>query len=281
MDQAERGPGATDVVKPREPIAPEGFIPFLVRALSDPKYFILRVLPCLGLLLGVILAGIVGTIKLVGVFAPPIGVTVQKSGAVELTLPNRSRTSWFLLSSTGRPDSPWTNTGIQVPDDRDIRITASGRATMAIHHIIAAADSPTMQLPLHPWVGPNGLDEASPLPPRRWRPEDGIRSKHLLVKEEHQGKLLAFISATQPPARPNKQSVIAVGEEVHLRAGQHTAGSLWLAVNEIWLDEVTLDGLKHDEPARAERYEAISKDRYANAWYDDNVGEFLVIVEVN
>lgn len=200
---------------------------------------------------------------------------------MEIKLSEDRKTSWFLLSPTGNGYSPWVNTEIKIPRNATIRIRSSGRSTMAIHHIVEAANEHPDYPPLHPWVGPAGLDSDKPFPKRTEREEDKKRLDYLILPGKPQGELLGIISDSEPKVRPAVEEIHEIGERCTINEKDHDGGTLWLAVNEIWLDCKTLDSLRIKDSNNALLYSELKNQEYASAWYDDNAGAFLVVVEAD
>ena len=260
--------------------ARNGIGQLLVRMFSDPVFFFQRSIWTLFGIAGALGIIVVGAIWLIQILAPPLQVTVQSTGAVELSLPNNSRTSWYFISATGGLNSPWTDTGIRIPKRKDVSVHASGKATMAIHHIVNSANSIDNSPPYNPWVGPDGLDVAKILPKRSTRDIDDTRSRHLIYPHADQGCLLGFISDRQPSVREDPRQIIHIGSSANIEAKEHRGGTLWLAVNEVWLDTATLDSLAIHEPQNRGQYAALDSLDYYSAWFDDNSGGYLVVVEI-
>lgn len=256
--------------------------PFWMRLLSEPLFVGRFVFPSL-LILGLfLLLLIVGIFKSIEFFFPPVTVEVQRSGTIELTLRNKEKTAWFLLNPSGdtAEPSPWVDTGVDVPEGAEVSIHASGRITVALHHIIASALDSIEYPPLSPWVGPEGLDPLRYFPRRSDRAEHIQRAALRLHPGIFQGRLIGIISSNAPQVRPDTSTIINIGQARTVLPSEHRGGHLYLAINEIWLDPPTLDMLTSLEPSRRARWKAIADSNYANAWYDDNGGNFLVVVEI-
>lgn len=230
-------------------------------------------------------------------------IVYSKTGALGIASDGKE-TYVIALSPNGSYDSPWVNTGIELRTGDRVRVRASGRISLAFHHIVEAANGDTV--PSHPWIGPEGLDPKSKYPLRNLRKVDDYRARGLLMPDASWGCLLGQISATGPTTRPSEpEKVIKVGKDLTL--GIEQKGSLYLTVNEIWLDASMIDiyappladsgddyydgevtpGNPTTKPngrtvrSMRDRFQKLIVDKYYwGVWYDDNAGSFAVVVEV-
>ena len=182
------------------------------------------------------------------------------------------------ISATGGDASPWVYSGIDLAAGRTYEILASGRATMAIHHIADAAKSDIP--PTHPWLGPNGIDRAKQIPPSLVHPPDSWRLDYKLstTQEALHGMLLAYVGKRPPAVRP-AEGLHHVGSHGVVRS--ETGGQLWFAVNDVWLDPDTLGILMlhpQESEEQKQRYKSMFDEEYYKAWFDDNAGGFFIRV---
>lgn len=179
----------------------------------------------------------------------------------------------FLLSAS----APWASTKFFVRRGDHLHITASGKVSLAIHHLVESAHSDTR--PLHGWVGPDGLLEGRKI--RLFESQDSWREQYLLVPEKPYGALVAAITQSDHPPG-SEDTVFLVRRE--WKGEAPASGFLWFAVNDVILGPDR--ELAYDIPAEHKSatysvprtFEEIVADQYWNLWYDDNVGSFLVIV---
>jgi len=216
----------------------------------------------------------VGGVLTVSWLAPGTDIKVEKSGAIILSTRFHKTTAVYLLTPHGAKAGPWVNTGIEIKRGQDVRITASGRVCLAMHHMVESGikDVP----PPLPWSGPSGLDPCSALPPTTPRDEELVRSKYLICNTADQGELIGVISAGEPPIKPDSVDVLEIGDYWDQPAKK--SGTLWLTVNEIWLNKSLADAYAPKTPEEFEKN--IVANSYWNVWYDDNAGAFLITVEL-
>ncbi|MBN2226830.1 MAG: hypothetical protein JW763_05655 [candidate division Zixibacteria bacterium] len=222
-----------------------------------------------GMIVWIVIVSILVTTQWV---TPGIKVSVESSGAFVISTGINERTAVFLLTPQGDKASPWINSGIQIRKDQKIRVTASGRVCLAMHHMIKSAfkDIP----PPVPWNGPAGIDTLSELPPITHRMEESVRSQFRIAPHLFQGRVIGTIATSQPPIRPD--SILNIGDFYEGEAYQ--TGTLWLTVNEIWHSSSLPEAYT---PGSPEEFKAnIVENKYWNVWFDDNSGAFLVTVEL-
>jgi hypothetical protein len=205
------------------------------------------------------------------------GTTTYKLGHGE---PEKST---LLLPAT----RPWTNTHISLGKKDAVDIEVTGAINVAIHRLVQSSDDG--KRPRFPWVGPDGLVEQSCV--------DKSRQNMKLAPELNVGEVIAFIQtpgAMGPLEYNNKRppNIKEVGE--HTQIALEGEGTLWLGVNDQWIVpeyrqfyiSTTDDCLQKEGYKRrgtqvkrndlATRFDKYTEDGNADAFYQDNVGEFLV-----
>jgi hypothetical protein len=179
----------------------------------------------------------------------------------------------FLLAAS----APWSSTNFEVKKGDILRIRASGRVNLAIHHLIEAANSD--QRALHAWVGPDGMSDLNRLLLKK---KDIWRERYLLVPGKPDGALIVGVSSNNLPPSDSK-NIWYAGSEWDGQAPE--SGFLWFAVNDVLLTQDSKDAYEvppeHKEPEYLvpRKFEDIAKDQYWNIWFDDNVGSFMVTVK--
>jgi hypothetical protein len=182
---------------------------------------------------------------------------------------------------------PWTNTHVSLGKKDSVYIEVSGAINVAIHRLVES--SVNGKKPRFPWVGPNGLAEQSCV--------DESRREMKLAPEMKVGEVIAFIQdpgAMAPTEYKDRRppNIKEVGERTPVAlAGE---GTLWLGVNDQWIvpeyrqyyTSTTNDCLQQEgyqirgkrvtQSELQTRFDAYINDGNADAFYQDNVGEFLV-----
>lgn len=197
----------------------------------------------------------------------------------------------------------WSNTGLILEPKQTVKVTASGRANLAIHRLVEAAHADTR--PLGGWMGPEGLQ------PGTHEVKDNYRQDLKIEPLASDGTLLAYLhkNGSPIPSQDNplrgKTTIVAASGEVK----NDTDGplTLWLVINDAVLEntqESKLAFLKvesendrriHNRPKGYRNYNPeepdswtpldhwkyIQKRQYWNLWFDDNVGFYQVQVVFN
>src|SRR5262249_1057583 len=132
------------------------------------------------------------------------------------------------------------------------------------------------------------------------RPADGDRDKLKVNPQEEMGALLALLVAQGDPApgaiNPRPQGIASIGKRGKISNTKSVSGRLWWTVNDSVLNNspesrgayvgpplvVPIDPKEEDErEKRVRQWDYIVKNQYWNMWYDDNIGNFLVQIEID
>lgn len=253
---------------PALPVAPAP-----VRVPTDALSLLLSDWGALGRL-GVALAGLAAILAALLL----IGVRVLRENKLEVVQTSSGlvyRAAGHDLLVTSLPASAhWTSSGYAVHKGQKVDIRASGRIHLALHRLVDAARS--KRRPGLPWVGPDGIPIDAPLDDAALRAY--LQQNCVLLPTARQGSLLAAIAS--PAADPGTLTPIAVGRHLELEAPSD--GELWFVVNDTWFDASDRSRRCYEHAPRNDdlgmTFDQIVAERYWNAWFDDNVGEFLVTV---
>jgi hypothetical protein len=199
-------------------------------------------------------------------------IEIKESGAMIISLGNRTRTASYLLSSNGNnAQTPWIDTNIEVKKGDRITFYVSGKICTAMHHIMEAAIKDTI-LPAIPWTGPEGLTCTNNIKEQK-------RKRFRLSSRYNQGQVIGIISTTTPDLRPDYKDIINVNTNEPYTVEKD--GHLWLTINEVFLDDEILNTKTYQDLYMSKtEYDFIKKNHYANVWYDDNSGFFSVNMEI-
>jgi hypothetical protein len=184
----------------------------------------------------------------------------------------------------------WIDTGIDVSAKQKLQLSCSGSVHLAVHRLVEAAQNRAKPMH-HIWGGPEGhVANAED------RPIDILRRKMLVDPNAPIGAVLAFIKgpSDSPPGDrdPRPHGIQTVGK-VSFVEGQ---GRLYLTVNDLLFEDTDANraayvgtkaivessygkGTNSVEKLTGE-WEAIKKNQRTLAFYDDNVGDFMVQVIV-
>ena len=211
------------------------------------------------------------------------------------TLAVNSQEGTITLSGFGQPDRAilllpasqlWVDTGIDVSAKQQVRVSCGGNVHLAVHRLVQSAKSPTEPLH-HVWGGPDGN-------PSEDRPIDISRRKMLVDPNAKIGAVMAFIKSPSEAApglsNPRPHGIQFVGRQNYIQG----TGRLYLTVNDLIFEDTRENRLafignqdivdasyaKGTRSAKdlSKEWEGLKKNQRTSAFYDDNIGDFLVQV---
>jgi hypothetical protein len=212
-----------------------------------------------------------------------IEITFKPEGVTVITRGSELSKAIVLLPS----NKVWLNTGLHVKPNQTVRILSSGSIHLASHRLLNSTKEHTR--PSIGWVDPNGgqLPFQTDL--------DNARTKYLLLPGESYGAVLAAIVHPDEHA-PNKfyphpKEIKKIGKDGTISS--ETEGVLWLVVNDVILSESAGDAYVASQPVLDQTYgkgvitrsqkekewKQINETKYFEAFFDDNIGDFLVQIE--
>jgi hypothetical protein len=213
-----------------------------------------------------------------------IDITFNKEGATLVTRGSKIQKAIILLPAS----KIWLNTGLQFSSGQSATITASGAVNLSIHRLVEAAQD--HKRPRLGWLGPEGGSHPYPTD------LDNARSKYLILPDPaNYGTVLACIvpENERSPGKeyPRPNGVIQIGKCGNIKAKVN--GTLWLTVNDVVLDDKSRDAYVPPQSVLDEAYRKkvtvaqkamewkdIQNRRYFEAFFDDNIGEFLIQVDL-
>jgi hypothetical protein len=178
----------------------------------------------------------------------------------------------------------WEKTPIVLEEERTLRIKASGRINLAVHHLVTAAEM--HQKPRLGWVGPEGYQVETSY--------DKARENCLLNKAPWGSVLAAFSDRNLQQENVAPSVIEAIGPEGTIRG----KGRLWLTINEAVigpddksracyvtnqkdLDEKWREGEQHETvEQKLAQFKYITEHDFRDVFYQDNVGDFLITIEI-
>ena len=235
-------------------------------------------------------------------------VTFSPDKEVKIEFPAPGTT---LVKVDGRPDKAslllaaselWMNTGLVIEPKQTVLITASGRASLAIHLLVDAARFDFR--PRHSWVGPEGAGNNS-APDVRPTYRNQLRIK----PTAQDGVLLAYLQkkgdAIPSIDNPRPEPIFVVGASNEFRNDTDDPRILFLVINDAILNNsdesakayFEVDDLndaklkkrdgrfKNFDPQNPEswtpleRWDYVRGQRYWNLWFDDNMGYYQIQID--
>lgn len=214
---------------------------------------------------------------------------VNDQGAVVFNLNQKEVYLWLFNTS-----HLFSNSGIRVRKGDRIKITCSGKYQSSINHLVKAAQSDNK--PIYHWLDKNGAENKA--------------STSILPSESFASVLVGvFPEGTNPMREPSVAGESYLYEENLRNVSLVTKfssktrvkknGVLYFVVNDIPMNDRYFDADKglgeqsitegneklkrHDPELSTDRYESLEtnykKSHYNTPFFDDNLGEYLVVVE--
>lgn len=268
-------PAQTDGRSPTPPSIDSGG-----KTLWDLVYFLLSDWKGLPHLIGIlaVISGVFLVVWWISLYAArsnQLEITQTEGGGIIYRV-GREETLSFLLAASAPWDSPKE---FIVKQGEWLRIRASGKVNLAIHHLVTAAENDTR--PRHFWVGPDGMSEKNF---NLLQKQDRWRSQYPLVPRKPYGSLIAGISNNKDVPPTSNDPIWYVGSDWEGPAPG--GGILWFAVNDVLLTpNIPREAYEVPEAEREGDYilkgnwDDIGGGKYPNLWFDDNLGAFMVIVK--
>jgi hypothetical protein len=217
----------------------------------------------------------------------PQTVELSAEGALKITGIGGPTSHILMLPAS----TLWLDTGIDIGINRGAHVVCAGQISLSIVRLVEAPtgrDWPTRNL----WNGPSGIDPADSEDPL-----DFARRKLWLAPEAPLGSVVAYVSDKNPRLLAHPSGIKPINKGDRVVPGP---GRLWLSVND-WVFEPSEesreayvsdkkiltdskyrqeDGKPYTTEYFAARWERFKTAGRREAWYDDNVGEFLVQITI-
>jgi hypothetical protein len=272
----------------------------LLEALEDPKK-VAKMIAMIAVILVLVFMLITGVMLIVKHYYSYNSINSNKYGATIIKNEDTELIYWLFNSA-----DLWANSGIEVKEGDVISIRTSGAFHTAIHHLTADAHN-NVQLRDN-WIFSNG-DQPSISSPLEGR--DRARSEFRIAKGVNENILLMQVIPSDIASNNDwkkgldpktfcyldgrdygrkKADIYVIGErneDVRIR----TDGILHFAVNDIVLTDRVIDEMMEDTNKLQLGITKIEKDtctneleyykaqEFVDAWYADNVGSFLIVIE--
>lgn len=213
-----------------------------------------------------------------------LSIGFSSNGAFITIDPSKKIKATFTLHASQR----WTNSGIKIPPNSTVHVSASGQIHLAAHHIIDNANKD--KRPPFPYIGPKGRD---------WeniRPKEERRKKGLIDPQNNIGSLLVALvkpDGTEPDVRdnPRPKELRHIGDKAIIKNDFNQEVELWFIVNDVALFSNDLEKSKDmymgpsrdltekEEKDLQERWNYIKQEGYWDLWWDDNIGHFNIQID--
>lgn len=269
----------------------------LVEALNSPK-MLAKIITVFAVLITLIFFGISAVALVVKEFYPYKAVETNKYGATVIKNEDSEVTYWLFNSA-----DLWANSGIEVKKGQRITVRTSGAANTAIHHLVQDAEENRMLR--DQWFSPTGIN-------KQYNESHSARSNYRIANNYPQNEILMQVlsketieSINNIKERKSKSiddkifdyidggigkntiaNIYAIGEQYENIEIQND-GFLCFACNDIALTPRVIDsmlvykdklGIKPHDSTKTE-LEYYKELGFIDAWFVDNVGSFLVVVE--
>ncbi|MBO4488050.1 MAG: hypothetical protein J5741_00135 [Bacteroidales bacterium] len=268
----------------------------LVAALSKPKTLVKTII-VISTIVMTIFVGIALIALMLRQYYPYNSVRSNKYGATIIKDEDTEIIYWLFNSA-----DLWANSGIEVKEGDIISVRTSGAFNTAIHHL---TDDAKNNKPQYRWISPTGGKQSD-------ETRDLLRNKYRIAPNEEPNVILMQvvkeeISKHLSPLDPNNVKEYAPYFDGRSRSGQspeiyvigmekenikiHQDGILHFAVNDIALtdaiidsmrgheNELKLDSTKISNNNKEPELDYYEKNNLVNAWFTDNVGSFLIVIE--
>ena len=268
----------------------------LVAALSKPKTLVKTIIVISALVM-TIFVGIALIALMLRHYYPYNSVRSNKYGATFIKDEDTEIIYWLFNSA-----DLWANSGIEVKEGDIISVRTSGAFNTAIHHLTEDAKN---NKPQYKWISPTGGKQSD-------APRDLYRNKYCIAPYEEPNVILMqvvrknisrtkwlsdrkslekYASCIDGRVREGESPDIYVigSEKENIKIRQD--GILHFAVNDIALTKDIIDSMKKDDLNALGVGQTITDDStfleldyyrdsaIVNAWFLDNVGSFLVVIE--
>ena len=205
-------------------------------------------------------------------------ITRLPEGTIVYSLGDNENNTLLLFSLPA--SAPWASTGFKLKGGETIVIQASGNVNLGLAQLVD-----TLRIgvrnghrPSHPWVDPDGMTEMQ----KTKLTEDQIWLHDYLFKPDRwYGALLAGISNTNNPPMKGVDSIWYVGKYWEGEVPEN--GTLWFTTNDILFSPeskaISIRAREIHKEGISNMVDSILSHQYWNAWFDDNIGSFLITVK--
>lgn len=218
---------------------------------------------------------------------PYSDITTNGLGATTLKS-EKGEVSYWLFNTA----SLWANTGISVKEGDIITIRSSGKYHTAIHHLFNDVDK-NKKLE-NQWIGSEGYKQDEDKDSK-----DYYRGQFRIFPGMPNGALIMQVAKDEPIDTPLDSNSSGTADPDNFyyigKERQHiyinNPGTLFFAINDIVLNSRNIDEMmrfknklelgttKKDNNETVCELEYYLENNYKTAWFDDNVGSLLILIE--
>lgn len=270
----------------------------LVDILNNPK-MLAKAIVVLAVIIVLVFVGVSAIALVIKKFYPYKAVETNKYGATVIKNEDTEITYWLFNSA-----DLWANSGIEVKKDQVITIRTSGAFHSAIHHLVHDADS---NIQRDKWLSPTGGVQSL-------NKQDSARARFRIATEYDFNTVIMQVIPSRLVEKghdwfkkyvndddyldyidggvtaSSKAKIYKIGDGYENIVIQED-GVLCFACNDIALTPRVIDTMLHDAnfadlnikqysdtecPTELDYYK---KNNFVDAWFVDNVGSFLIVVE--
>lgn len=268
----------------------------IVRAFNEPKK-LAKLIIVIALIITLVFLGVTLIALVVKSYYPYKTVNSNEYGATVIENEDNEVIYWLFNSA-----DLWANSGIEVKEGDVISVRTSGAFHTAIHHLVQDAD--TNRNLRDRWLDPMGGSHGGP--------KDSIRGKfRISLAAEFNTILMQVIPSTVNLGKDDNGKYIDTTVFPYLDGGRfdktrepdiytigtgkdkiriRSTGVLHFAVNDIVLTPSVIDTMKNSgqlsklqlgvvKGTAESEIDYYEKNKFVDAWYADNVGSFLVVIE--
>lgn len=271
----------------------------LVDILNSPK-LLARAIVVLAVIITLVFVGVSVLAIVIKGFYPYKAVETNKYGATVIKNEDTEVTYWLFNSA-----DLWANSGIKVEKGQRITVRTSGAFHSAIHHLVEDASKNQQR---DKWLNATGgMQSKTKQDSARARyriateyefntiimqviPEEVLRSGSAWYKSDftkNNPKYLDYVDGMNKQASTHIYKIGDGYENIEIQ----TDGVLCFACNDIALTDRVIDSMKNDKNfkdlnlSRINDSDSITEldyykmNKFVDAWFVDNVGSFLIVVE--
>ena len=206
-----------------------------------------------------------------------LNVSFSENGATLIINSSGSKALFLLPASAA-----WLNTGIEIENNSSLIFTTSGKVNLGINNLVKSAEANTK--PRSIWTDPIGYNVSL-------QAKDRMRTNILVKPESKLGTVIGFIQkpGDVPPGENNPRPPSTFEVQNNKTFTSSSKGQLWLSVNDFLMSPKERElskqafigeSIGRERKEREKEFENIENQAYWNLWFDDNIGEYLIQIDI-
>ena len=257
---------------------------------QNKSFFSLLLESKVNLLRGLLLISIIG-LFIIGIIeftfyklkSTDYNIEFNHNGAVLIQRNNDLKKAQYLLQASSR----WTNTGIKIQNGQKIRLIVYGKISTSGVGLFNSLENVQRISEFHKWIDIEGKEIQKNHPV----------NKFLIEPKANIGNIIGFIETAQdiPPGVNNlrPKGLFVINEKIkEITNIKEQDGTLWFTINDIYFDSNdTLSSKKaffgrssnrsiEEQQNLENSWTYIEKNGYWDILFEDNVGEYLINIEI-